>query len=314
MLTFLQLFILLHVASLLPFLAMAATNNYTDIDLAIAMNELATEVFIVKSFESQRIQTIRDRNPIPFFPLNSSFFMLGGLFGITSNAGDVITPFGIQQVEAMIYAIGIVNQNSIILNTTQIVYTIIDTHTSVMEALAATISLSQDNVTFIIGPSTVDEAFECANFANAKNITLISYSAPSAVLQRAGLYPFGRLEPNDAEQARGLVALIKALGWNLVVPLFSNDTYGESGRTEFYSAAAQSNLSYTCETTIPSSVTTEDIRQSASLIANVSSCISSSIANVVLIYSESNHISSWIMLSFYPLFHFTHSLFLFVSV
>jgi hypothetical protein len=97
------------------------------------------------------VQDPRNLSVAPVYQLNSSFFLLGGLFSLTSAiTGDSLSP-GIQRLEAFRCTIAELNLDKNILNKTTIVYNAVDTQNTPIEALSAGLSFLQRNMTNVIG-------------------------------------------------------------------------------------------------------------------------------------------------------------------
>ena len=98
-----------------------------------------------------RIDISRNYCPYPKFQLNSSTFLFGGLFTLTSlNVGEPF-PAGIQKLEAFKAAIQRVNTLGHPYNHTKFYYEIYDTQNTPSSCLAASMTLLRRNATVICG-------------------------------------------------------------------------------------------------------------------------------------------------------------------
>ena len=70
------------------------------------------------------------------------------------------------------------------------------------------------------------------------------------------------------------------------MPVFTNDTYGAQGRTSFTAAASRNRLRLTCTATLPYSQTTADAVTFSLAVNSTVSCVNSSIANVILLWTD----------------------------
>ena len=70
------------------------------------------------------------------------------------------------------------------------------------------------------------------------------------------------------------------------MPIFTNDTYGAQGRSGFAAAASRNRLRLTCAATLPYSQTTADAVTFSHTTNSTISCVNSSIANVILLWTD----------------------------
>jgi ABC-type branched-subunit amino acid transport system substrate-binding protein len=139
------------------------------------------------------------------------------------------------------------------------------------------------------GPSTSDEALIVGSLLSNYNVSLISYAATADNIDNSNLFPFARTVPSDAAQAAAITTFMRTIGWTLVIPLFTNDTYGTSGKTSFTTEASRNRLRLTCTNTIPFGQTASQLQAAQNAITNSANCISSSIATVVLLFMDLNN-------------------------
>lgn len=102
--------------------------------------------------------------------------------------------------------------------------TVCDTASDPAVALTKTQELKAAGVRAVIGPLTSDEASTILDFANSNDMLLLSPSSTAPSLAKEdNLF---RLCPDDTNQARAMVMLMKQEGIVNAVPVYADDPYG----------------------------------------------------------------------------------------
>lgn len=219
---------------------------------------------------------------------------LGGLFPIHeptksslqngSQCGRIKKERGIQRLEAMLFALDLINNSTRILPGYKLGARIYDTCDRDTIALEKTINFITDY--FLLNQSSVEKDFECsgpskvavkkiasinqrkvvgvigaasssvsvqvANILRPFQIPQISYASTSPDLSNRDRFPyFSRVLPSDTLQAKGMAALVKALKWNYVATLSEDgnlggiDAFVRNARSENICISASYRLSQT---------------------------------------------------------------------
>jgi len=110
-----------------------------------------------------------------------------------------------------------------------------DSKTSPEESLTALKKLYSDGAKVIVGPATSTAVSAVLDFANEKNITLLSYASTSPKLSIAGDSLF-RLVPDDKSQGKVIAEKMMDDGIRVFVPFWRTDIYGNelANATKFY--------------------------------------------------------------------------------
>ncbi|XP_047128541.1 extracellular calcium-sensing receptor isoform X1 [Hydra vulgaris] len=195
--------------------------------------------------------------------------LLGGLFSIypSNNNNDfcihsrsTFLSHNYQMVEAMIFAVNSINNDSSILPGIFLGYDIKDTCGTIDNSIRAVLNFSfirkyffandmchfdrvlqktafsnESSLTIaIIGPESSNIARSIADFAGLFKVPVISPSATSVLLgNRKRFKYFLRTVPSDAYLVKMIIDIIHKFGWNYIVLIVSNDEYGKAARLEF---------------------------------------------------------------------------------
>ena len=110
-----------------------------------------------------------------------------------------------------------------------------DSKTSPEESLAAIKKLYSSGARVIVGPATSTAVSAVLDFANEKNITLLSYASTSPKLSIAGDSLF-RLVPDDKSQGKVIAEKMMDDGIKVIVPFWRADIYGNelANATKYY--------------------------------------------------------------------------------
>ena len=199
--------------------------------------------------------------------------ILGGLFTVhydgvnASNdgvCGQVIWDHGMQMLEAMLYAIDVINSDPDLLPNITLGFDIRDTCKRENVALDETIdlvfsngqlelescqSLIDGNISTSVPISAVIGGFESfisipvAGFLRLFEMPQISYGSSSTVLNDREKYTyFYRTFPPDDNQAGAMIDLILHFKWDHVSTIYSNNLYGQPGIEQFHKLAKDNNI------------------------------------------------------------------------
>ena len=110
-----------------------------------------------------------------------------------------------------------------------------DSKTSPEESLSAIKKLYSSGARLIVGPATSTAVSAVLDFANEKNITLLSYASTSPKLSIAGDSLF-RLVPDDKSQGKVIAEKMRDDGIKVIVPFWRADIYGNelANATKYY--------------------------------------------------------------------------------
>ena len=110
-----------------------------------------------------------------------------------------------------------------------------DSKTSPEESLSAIKKLFSSGARVIVGPATSTAVSAVLDFANERNITLLSYASTSPKLSIAGDSLF-RLVPDDKNQGKVIAEKMRDDGIKVIVPFWRSDIYGNelANATKYY--------------------------------------------------------------------------------
>lgn len=253
--------------------------------LDIQKNEISQtlfEAYLTIQNEQEEISPV-------IYNLSSSFFPIGGLIDISS-PDDTPRFIGVHQVAAFQCAINHLNEQNNLLKNVTIVYDIIDTQDTPTGALAANIDMITFNSTIaIVGPARSSQALVTSAFSSSRSVCLVSHYATAIILDDPAYIPFLRTIPDDQQLMNAIFALLLAMNWTFVLPIFTNDPYGSSGRTLFIEMAAKYNITYECIYTAGDGEPDTEIDFNAEALQRdvipFAECASNSHATVVIIYT-----------------------------
>ncbi|XP_055368129.1 glutamate receptor, metabotropic 8a isoform X2 [Betta splendens] len=189
--------------------------------------------------------------------------ILGGLFPVHSR-GDRGTPCGelkkekgIHRLEAMMFAIDLINKDPELLPNITLGARILDTCSRDTYALEQSLTFVQalierdgsdvrcangdppiftkpDKIVGVIGAAASSVSIMVANILRLFKIPQISYASTAPELSDNTRYDFfSRVVPPDSYQAQAMMDIVTAMGWNYVSTLASEGNYGESGVEAF---------------------------------------------------------------------------------
>ncbi|XP_063335145.1 metabotropic glutamate receptor 8-like isoform X1 [Pelmatolapia mariae] len=189
--------------------------------------------------------------------------ILGGLFPVHSRGerglpcGELKKEKGIHRLEAMLFAIDLINKDPDLLPNVTLGARILDTCSRDTYALEQSLTFVQalierdgsdvrcangdppifakpDKVVGVIGASASSVSIMVANILRLFKIPQISYASTAPELSDNTRYDFfSRVVPPDSYQAQAMLDIVTAMGWNYVSTLASEGNYGESGVDAF---------------------------------------------------------------------------------
>ena len=204
-----------------------------------------------------------------FNNIASSDFYLGGIMRVHSDingaqCSDRFPARGLEEVEAMLFAIDSINNDPDLLPNITLGYDIRDycgtENVAIDEvidwALTSNVATnyqecdqcvdvnSQGSILVgAIGAIHSRVSAPVASFLRPFEIPQISYGATSPTLENRYRYTyFLRTVPPDTVQSKAIVSIMLNKGWNVVSAVHSNELYGESGIEEFRVLAAANGI------------------------------------------------------------------------
>ncbi|XP_019721589.1 metabotropic glutamate receptor 8-like [Hippocampus comes] len=189
--------------------------------------------------------------------------ILGGLFPIHSRGdrgtpcGDLKKEKGIHRLEAMMFAIDLINKDPELLPNITLGARILDTCSRDTYALEQSLTFVQalierdgsdvrcangdppiftkpDKIVGVIGAAASSVSIMVANILRLFKIPQISYASTAPELSDNTRYDFfSRVVPPDSYQAQAMMDIVTAMEWNYVSTLASEGNYGESGVEAF---------------------------------------------------------------------------------
>ncbi|KAK4472262.1 hypothetical protein MN116_003531 [Schistosoma mekongi] len=186
--------------------------------------------------------------------------MLGGLFPVHTSgatACESINPErGIQRVEAMLFTLDEINNNTKLLPGLTLGTTIRDTCSDTNHALEQALKFVQAstgnsghlntmneqteylNTRGVVGSSYSSVTILVANLFRLFSLPQISYASTTAILSDKRAFPlFARTVPSDVVQAQAMATLVSAHNWTYVSTVRSAGDYGDSGMDAFWKEA-----------------------------------------------------------------------------
>ena len=196
-------------------------------------------------------------------------FVLGGLFPVHSgpDCKNLRQQRGLERLEAMLFAIDRINNDTSLLPSLTIGYDMRDTCSEetigIDEALDMIVrsgSLTVDTDTFIeyvragnlstrmsgiVGAAASSVTIPIATLLGLQlfQLPLVSYASSSSALSNKMLYEyFLRTTPPDILQASAIIDLISHFRWEYVNVIFNDNTYGVPGTDAFRKGAKEHNI------------------------------------------------------------------------
>lgn len=228
-------------------------------------------IYFVLSYDAKSVQLPGD-------------IILGGLFpvhekGENTPCGPKIYNRGVQRLEAMLYAVDKVNNDTHLLPNITIGVQILDTcsrdtyalnqslqfvrsalnslDTSVFECRDTSKPRLKQNVTGpvfgVIGGSYSSVSLQVANLLRLFHIPQISpASTAKALSDKTRFDLFARTVPPDSFQSIALVDFVKTVNWSYLSVIYSEGSYGEYGYEAFHKEATDRNVCIAIAEKVPS--------------------------------------------------------------
>ncbi|XP_077067140.1 glutamate receptor, metabotropic 8b isoform X3 [Siphateles boraxobius] len=198
--------------------------------------------------------------------------ILGGLFPVHARGergapcGELKKEKGIHRLEAMLFAIDLINKDPDLLPNVTLGARILDTCSRDTYALEQSLTFVQalierdstdvrcasgeqpifakpDKIIGVIGAAASSVSIMVANILRLFKIPQISYASTAPELSDNTRYDFfSRVVPPDSYQAQAMLDIVTAMGWNYVSTLASEGNYGESGVEAFVQISRESGL------------------------------------------------------------------------
>ncbi|XP_028813740.1 glutamate receptor, metabotropic 8b isoform X2 [Denticeps clupeoides] len=196
--------------------------------------------------------------------------ILGGLFPVHARGdhgaacGELKKEKGIHRLEAMLFAIDLINKDPELLPNVTLGARVLDTCSRDTYALEQSLTFVQalierdpsdvrcasgdppvfarpDKVVGVIGAAASSVSIMVANILRLFEIPQISYASTAPELSDNTRYDFfSRVVPPDSYQAQAMLDIVMAMGWNYVSTLASEGSYGESGVESFIQISRES--------------------------------------------------------------------------
>lgn len=239
-------------------------------------------------------------------------FVLGGLFPIHtdsengSRCGRLLPERGVERMEAMLYAIDLINNDTTLLPNVTLGFDIRDTCNSETTALDESLELvfngqrtkgnqSKSSCAYestigessaslqtsaVIGAAASQISVPVASLMRLFRIPQVSYASSTARLNNRESYEyFYRTVPADDHQVRAMVKLALHFNWTYISIIYAKDFYGADGAAEFRRLANQYRICVDFDQPINSDYTAADYQRVASGLLNSS-------ANVVILFAS----------------------------
>lgn len=196
---------------------------------------------------------------------------LGGLFPVhrnEDNACGEILDLGMQRLEAMVFAIQLINQSPYLLPEVILGFEIRDTCVLPNFALEESLDLvtlrSDDNgISGVVGAASSSITIVVANLLRLFQLPQISYASTAKILSDKTRFDyFFRTVPPDSLQTQAMADIIKHFNWTFIHAIYSDDAYGSEGIGAFFEEINKINSSRICIATsskIPPGVLKESV-------------------------------------------------------
>lgn len=221
------------------------------------------------TLSGNRVRGARNRTDVDF--------VLGGLFPVHSayaggaSCGAIRLERGLERMEAMLYALDIINSNASILHGLKLGFDIRDTCSSENIGLDESIDLvvsgqqldlescpTSDDTEYgsandsseaalptstVIGAAGSGVSVPVATLLRLFRVPQISYASSSARLDNRDRYGyFYRTISPDSLQAEAMIDLCMEFNWTYVSTVYTNDFYGEPGIDQFRRRAGETGI------------------------------------------------------------------------
>lgn len=232
-------------------------------------------------------------------------FVLGGIFPVHfeaansagSKCGNLRVEGGLERVEAMLYAIDLLNSDSDLLPNLTMGYDIRDTCYSETFGLEEAVDLIRPDARCscaenastatpslgILGAAASRVSIPVAGLCRLFQVPQISYVSASTPLSDRVLYPyFYRTNIPDDLQAKALISLLIAFGWNHISIVYTSNDYGTSGRNAIKKFADLSGICIDLDVVIGEDYMDQDYM-------NLALRLNSSAADVIVVWGSNQN-------------------------
>ena len=238
--------------------------------------------------------------------------ILGGLLRVHSHdpasgggkCGEIFVDTSIENMEAMFFAIDLINNDPYLLPNITLGYDIRDTCISENIALDESVDLTLSSghlelescqgsqlsnvsttspVIAVIGAVDSSISIPVASLFRLFKVPQINYSSTSLLSNRDRYTYFYCTVPPDNQQAQAMVDLILHFGWYHVSTIYLNNLYGRSGINEFHLLAEANGVCIDFDRGIEENY----IKSNYTVLANK---LMNSTANVVVLFASSHHV------------------------
>ena len=234
-------------------------------------------------------------------------YVLGGLFPVHADAdggascGEIKLEGSVERVEAMLYALDLINSNDSLLPNMQLGFDIRDTCISENIGLDEALDFAvlrgkwlQDSCisrggnyndsilpsTIVIGAASSRVSVPVATLLRLFEVPQISYSSTSARLNNRDRYTyFYRTISADNLQAEAMIDICLRFNWTYVSTIYTNDFYGRLGIDQFHSQAQETGICIDIDESIEIHFNDSDYYDLAKKLLN-------STANVVVLFAN----------------------------
>ena len=255
-------------------------------------------------------EVINDTRLRGFRDVYNKDFVLGGLFPVHSGSDckTLRQQRGLERLEAMLFAIDRINNDTNLLPNLTIGYDVRDTCseeiTGLDEALDMIVrsgSLTVDTLMQYVQAGNASTRMSGIVGAAASSVStptatmlglqifqspLVSYASSSVALSNKNLYEyFLRTIPPDSFQANAMVDLVSYFGWEYVSVIFNDNSYGEPGTDAFIDSAIKRGICIDYRRGIIQSEISGDNHFNETINETVDGLLNST-ANVVLAFTD----------------------------
>ena len=221
-------------------------------------------------------------------------FVIGGLFPILDYKFLKLYLDNTEMIEAMLFAIDRINNDTSLLPNVTIGYDVRDSYNdelnSLIEAIDLDLTYERPNnidtpvLLGLVGPAYTAVTHQIASLSSidAVEMPLISYASSDAALSNKDLYGYLlRTIPSDNLQTEAMVDLVSYFGWEYVSVIFSNNDYGISASDAFANGAMKHDICIDKKIDISSSEINETVAEAAQTLLE-------STATVVVLFIDDN--------------------------
>ena len=194
------------------------------------------------------------------FNSRENYFLFLGYFSVhytnfstVNHCGKLIKDGGIVYVEAMRYALNVINRNnSEFLFGMKARFRIVDTCRNI-GTLARSFSNTLSRYYMgVIGPTSSDEASLAAVVHGSREAAVVSHEATSSMFEDRLTYRnFFRTVPSDALQVKALVDIVKYFNWSYISTINSNGEYGRRGVASLSELAESRKICFAKQISLP---------------------------------------------------------------